>query len=195
MFGRLNFIPILRGHWKGLTDARSRLGGIERQSSRPDRPMRILMLVLPAGIGVFMFLRGGELAAPAPLLTGISLLAGGMLSAFTHLSTLRLKITDINANESADRFAAERGMLDETAAHLLTGSLFCALNAAVLVLGMNVGVSAKGHLTGALAAVATGFSIYIVLLFIAVLPRLYFAYVEMNNVSVALNGFDRRTHE
>ncbi|MFF7980197.1 hypothetical protein ACFZDK_13855 [Streptomyces sp. NPDC007901] len=157
--------------------------------------MRALMLVLPVGIGVVMFSRGGELAAPAPLLTGVSLLAGGMLSAFTHLSTLRLKITDINANESSDRFEAERGMLDETAAHLLTGSLFCALNAAVLVLGMNVSVSAKGHLTGVLAAMATGISSYIILLFVIVLPRLYFAYVEMNNVSVALNGFDRRKHE
>ncbi|MFF3154797.1 hypothetical protein [Streptomyces sp. NPDC057910] len=157
--------------------------------------MRILMLVLPASAAVFMFLRDGELAAPAPLLTGVSLLAGGMLSAFTHLSTLRLKITDINATEGADRFVAERGMLDETAAHLLTGSLFCVLNAAVIVLGMNVSVSVQGHLTGALAAAAAGFSIYIVLLFIAVLPRLYFAYVEMNNVSVALNGFDRRTRE
>ncbi|MGW3413873.1 hypothetical protein [Streptomyces sp. NPDC000888] len=157
--------------------------------------MRIIMVVLPLGLAGVMLLRRGELAAPAALLTGVSLLAGGMLSAFTHLSTLRLKITEINATESADRFEVERGMLDETAAHLLAGSLFCAFNAATLVLGMNVSVSSKGHLTGILAAIATGLSTYIVLIFVAVLPRLYNAYVEMNNVSVALNGFDRRKQE
>ncbi|MDH6542032.1 hypothetical protein [Streptomyces sp. SPB4] len=86
-------------------------------------------------------------------------------------------------------------MLDETASHLLTGSLFCVMDAIVLVVGMNVGTSPQGRLTGVTAALAAGLSSYIALIFITILPRFYNAYVEMNNVSVELDGFDKRKTE
>ncbi|MFB7862231.1 hypothetical protein [Streptomyces sp. NPDC056069] len=183
MSERFNVLPVLRGHWKGLTDGRYR----ERRADVIAR----LSLLLPLTIFGLMLWRGGHLAAPAALLTGVALMAGGMLSAFTHLSTLRLKITDWDKPGTASRFEVERDMLDETAAHLLTGSLLCALNAAVLVIGMNVGVTKTGQLCGFWAAMAAALSSYVLIVFIFVIPRLYSAYVQMNNVSGALSGFDR----
>ncbi|MEV7830351.1 hypothetical protein AB0P12_06935 [Streptomyces subrutilus] len=183
MSERFNVLPVLRGHWKGLTDGRYR-------EKRADIAAR-LSLLLPFAVFGFMLWRHGRLAAPAALLTGVALMAGGMLSAFTHLSTLRLKITDWEKPGVVSRFEVERDMLDETAAHLLTGSLLCALNAAVLVIGMNVGVTKTGHLYGIWAAMAAGLSSYVLIVFVFVIPRLYSAYVQMNNVSGDLSGFNR----
>lgn len=184
MFSRFNFIPVLRGHWKGLTDGRY-------TPPRPDVIARLALLV-PIAIFVFMWHRGGRLATPAALLTGISLLAGGMLSAFTHLSTLRLKIKEWVGNSEASRYEVEKGMLDETAAHLLTGSLLCALDAASLVIGMNVSVTKDGHVYGFWAALAAAISSYILIIFILLVPRLYSAYVGMNDVSPDLDGFQKK---
>lgn len=183
MWERFNVLPVLRGHWKGLTDGRY-AGG------RPDIAARISLLA-PVVIFSLILWRNGKLAAPAALLTGVALMAGGMLSAFTHLSTLRLKITDWETPGSISRFEVEKDMLDETAAHLLTGSLLCALNAAALVIGMNVSVTESGHLYGFWSALAAALSSYVLIVFVFVIPRLYSAYVQMNSVRDDLNGFHR----
>lgn len=181
MFSRFNFIPVLRGHWKGLTDGRY-------TPPRPDVVARLSLLV-PVAVFVLMLLKGGRLSTPGALLTGVALLAGGMLSAFTHLSTLRLKVKEWVGSSEASRYEVEKGMLDETAAHLLTGSLLCALDAASLVIGMNVSVTRAGHLYGFWAALAAAISSYVLIIFVLLVPRLYSAYVEMNDVHPDLNGF------
>ncbi|MFJ8801001.1 hypothetical protein [Streptomyces sp. NPDC102487] len=139
-----------------------------------------------------MWLKEGRLSTPGALLTGVALLAGGMLSAFTHLSTLRLKLKEWSGASEVSRYEVEKGMLDETAAHLLTGSLLCVLDAASLVIGMNVSVTKDGHLFGFWAALAAAISSYVLIIFIFLIPRLYSAYVEMNDVSPDLNGFVSR---
>ncbi|TCR15414.1 hypothetical protein EV578_117110 [Streptomyces sp. BK205] len=80
-------------------------------------------------------------------------------------------------------------MLDETAAHLLTGSLLCAFDVASLVVGMNVSVTKEGHLFGFWAALSAAISSYVLVIFVLLVPRLYSAYVEINDVSPELNGF------
>lgn len=183
MLDRFNVAPILRGHWKGLTNGQYLV-------ARPDLAARAILL-LPIGLFGYLLWRGASLASPAALLTGAALLAGGMLSAFTHLSTLRLKITEWDGEGGASRFSVERDMLDETAAHLLTGSLACVLDAASLVIGMNVSLDKNGQLTGFWAALSSAISLYVLLIFVVVLPRLYSAYVEINRVAGRLSGFTR----
>lgn len=180
---RFNIMPVLRGHWKGLTDRRY----VPRRADILAR----LSLLLPVAVFFLMWRRDGQLAAPAPLLTGVALLMGGMLSAFTHLSVLRLKVTEWSSSGGDSRWEVERGMLDETAAHLLAGALLCAFDAAVLAVGMNVSVTKSGHLCGFWAAAAAALSSYILLIFIFIVPRLYSAYVDLNGVSAELNGFNR----
>ena len=185
MLSRFNVRPVLFGHWKGLTDGRYR-------RYKPDWSARAI-LCIPFVLTGVMWGTGGDLAAPTPLLTAVSLLAGGMLSAFTHLSTLRLKITEWldKEGDEGSNFEVEREMLDETASHLLTGSLLCAIDALLLVVGLNFASSPEGHLTGVFAAIASGVSSYIFLVFVMIVPRLYSAYVEINKVSSKLNGFVR----
>ncbi|MEW1866355.1 hypothetical protein AB0399_39290 [Streptomyces sp. NPDC088194] len=184
MSARFNVLPVLRGHWKGLTDGR-------RAIHRGDKVARS-SIGIPLAVFLLMYLRDGKLASPAPLLTGVSLLAGGMLSAFTHLSSLRLRITDWDGAGGISRFEVERRMLDETAAHLLTGSLLCAIDAGSLVVGMNISLSKSGHLYGFWAALSTALSSYILVIFIFVIPRLYSAYVEINGVGGELSGFTKK---
>ncbi|MGV9452119.1 hypothetical protein [Streptomyces sp. NPDC003635] len=183
MLDRFNVAPILRGHWKGLTNGQYLV-------HRPDLAARAILL-LPLLLFGYLFWRGASLASPAALLTGAALLAGGMLSAFTHLSTLRLKITEWDGDDGVSRFSVEKDMLDETAAHLLTGSLACVLDAASLVIGMNVSLDKEGHLTGFWAALSAGISLYVLLIFVVILPRLYSAYVEINSVTGRMSGFTR----
>ncbi|MFF0132215.1 hypothetical protein ACFYTG_42010 [Streptomyces mirabilis] len=147
---------------------------------------------VPILVFLLMWLKDGRLSTPGALLTGVALLAGGMLSAFTHLSTLRLKLKEWAGASEVSRYEVEKGMLDETAAHLLTGSLLCVLDAASLVIGMNVSVTKDGHLFGFWAALAAAISSYVLIIFIFLIPRLYSAYVEMNDVSPDLNGFVNR---
>jgi hypothetical protein len=181
MLSRFNLIPVVRGSWKGLSDSQY----------KPDWFARAALTLLPGALFVGMLLWGGRLAAPTPILTAVSLLAGGMLSAFTHLSTLRLKITEwLSSPDIDDEFLRdEREMLDESAAHLLTGAMACAIAAGILVLGMNVALDGKGAITGLWAALSSAASAYVLLLFIMAVPRLYSAYVDINKVSSKLSGF------
>ena len=181
MFSRFNLIPVVRGSWKGLSDS----------NYKADRFARIAIVLLPVGLFGGMLTFDGRLAAPTPILTAVSLLAGGMLSTFTHLSTLRLKITEWLASPDVDDdfLRDEREMLDESAAHLLTGAVVCALTASFLVLGMNVAQNEEGAITGFWAALSAAASAYVLLLFVMAVPRLYSAYVDINKVSHNLSGF------
>lgn len=183
MSSRFDIRPVLRGHWKSLTNG-------QYLSYRPDWSARLILL-LPVVLFIVMWVFGGQLAAPTPILTAASLLAGGMLSSFTHLSTLRLKLTEWSDVEGQDRFAVEKEMLDESAAHLLTGVLLCVCDAASLVIGMNVSTSKSGHLVGFWAALSAGISSYVLLIFIIMIPRLYAAWVEINGVIDRLSGLTK----
>ena len=106
MISRFNFRPVLRGHWKGLSNG-------ARDGHHPDWLARII-LATPAGLFVVIWGLKGSFAAPTPILAAVALLAGGMLTAFTHLSTLRMKITELVDEAEDERFVVEREMIDET---------------------------------------------------------------------------------
>ncbi|MEV8195067.1 hypothetical protein AB0P13_23580 [Rhodococcus pyridinivorans] len=188
MLERFNLLPLLRGQLKGLTlDAR---GG-----NPADVLARVVLYGVPLALVVAALIKNWTLAAPVPILTAVSLLAGGTLSAFSSISTLRMKLTEWSGE--SDGRDVDRESLDESVAHLFMIALACVVDAAVLVVGLNFAVGAKGTpeegvLTGAFAAVAIGVTSYIFLTFVMVLPRLYWAYTKMNRVSRKMNGFDAR---
>ncbi|MGB3482967.1 MAG: hypothetical protein WBB07_12225 [Mycobacterium sp.] len=134
-----------------------------------------------------------HLSAPMPLLTAVSLLAGGTLSAFGSLSTLRLKLTE--RSDTRDGKNVYRDSLDESVAHLFMIALACVVDAAILVIGLNVSrgepnTPLQDAVVCAPAWLAIGVTAYIFLAFVMVLPRLYWAYTRMNRVSPQLDGFD-----
>lgn len=160
-----------------------------------DLATRGVLYGVPAAIVTLSLIQGWTLAAPVPILTAVSLLAGGTLSAFSSISSLRLKLTDWSDYD--DGRDVDRESLDESVAHLFMIALACVIDAAVLVIGLNFaqgqeGTAEAGALTGIFGAVAMGLTAYILLTFVMVLPRLYWAYTKMNRVSSKMNGFDAR---
>jgi hypothetical protein len=180
MLGRLLPTSVIRGHWKGLSFYRDDV-------IRPDYASRIAVVAIPVVTAGLMIFFGGKLQAPSALLAGLALLAGGLLAAFGQLSTLRLRLTERMISED-DGQRTDRDYLDETAAHLLMAAYGAALTAAVLVVGMNFGLDAKGALTGWWAGIAAGLAAWVVTIFLMSLPRLYNAYVGINKVRDQLSG-------
>lgn len=184
MSSRFFPVELFRGHWKSLSDYRSR-------KPIADTTTRFFIVFLPLAAGSCLFVFHGALAAPGSLLAGVSLLAGGFLAAFGQISSLRLRLTD-RADHFAETEAIDRDALDETAAHLLVASFMSAMTALVLVLGMNFSSDAKsGAVNGVFAALAVALACYVLLVFVIVIPRLYIAYVNINRVRDELSGTHR----
>jgi len=179
MLGRFSPLDLFRGHFRGLSDYRE-------VRTTPDHLAQLSFVILPAAAGVCTLI-WGKLAAPGPLLTGIALLAGGFLSAFTHLSTLRLRLTERQETwGDSERF--DRDSIDETAAHLLAASYLSGITALLLVVGMNTTNDANGAVTGLWAGLAVASASYVFLLFVVALPKFYRAYLNINSVRPAMSG-------
>lgn len=184
MSARLSPATIFRAHWRALSDYRS-------SKPVPDVVARGAVVVLPLGVGVGAYLADASLRAPDALLTAVSLLAGGFLAAFTHLSGVRSRLTD-RAAAWGDAERIDRDAVDETAAHLLAASYVSGLAVAVLVAGMNLGADKEGALGGTWGAAAIALLVYIFVVFLITLPRLYSAYATSNAVRDELNGLHRK---
>ena len=184
MLGRFDLRPVLRGHLKGLTRA-------DRDRRSADVAARLVIFGVPIATAFAMYFGGAGLSAPEALLTGVALLAGGTLTVFGSLSVLRLRLTA----DAGDDNRMERDGLDESVAHLLAAALACVFDAVVLVVGMNLrpapvdGHAAQTEVTGIPAALAGGLSVYVVVVFLVMIPRLYFAYTSINDVSQRLSGY------
>ncbi|WP_135454706.1 hypothetical protein [Mycobacterium sp. DL99] len=184
--GRFDLRPLFRGQFKSL-----------KLANRSDRPYDIAAIGILYGVPLVLlglsFKLDWYLSAPVPILTAVSLLAGGTLSAFSSLSSLRLKLTEWS--DSHDGKDVYRDSLDESVAHLFMVALACVVDAAVLVVGLNVSRGEPGApraeaVVGVPAFFAIAITAYVFLAFVMVLPRLYWAYTRMNRVSPRLDGFD-----
>ena len=180
---RFDLVPLFRGHWRTLIDlghpTSARVGG--------DLWARGIVIVVPLATAVTMYGFGGKFREPGAILTGLVLLAGGFLSAFTHVASLRQRLTERAAQyEHAER--ANRDYLDETATSLLVGSLLSGVAATFLIVAMNF-ASPTGGITGIAAAIITYLATYIGVLFLMTIPAMYAAYVETNRVRKEIAGF------
>lgn len=176
---RFEVRPVFRGHWKGLTNG---LGS----DCKPDWFARATLVLIPVGVAALSLVLGWKIAQPAPLLGGVSLLAGGLLGAFAQLSSLRLKVSEWTEHDD-DKWLVERELLDETAAHVLLAALLCAVDATLLVIATST-TSASDGLPSGWTATIGAISVYVALMFIICIPRLYSAYVQINSVADHLNG-------
>jgi hypothetical protein len=196
MLDRLLPVEVVRGHWRGLSDYRT-------DTVTADVITRLVLVGASIGTGLAMWLvPGAAIRQPGPLLAGVALFAGSLLAAFGQLSTLRLKLTDLDKAadvakdlqpyEAAPRSNPHtRDFLDETAAHLLLASYLSAVTAAMLVLGSSVFPRSDGSICGPLAGAIGATSTYVFVLFLIALPRLYVAYTTINVVRKQLSGIGR----
>ncbi len=171
---------VFRAHWKGLSDYRQR-------KTRPDHFTRAAMLLTPAGCAAAVFIWDLVIPGAADLLAAVALLAGGFLAAFTHLSSLRLRLEERKAQwRQVEQF--DRDGIDETSAHLLVGAYISGLLIPVLIIGGMFKDEDTDGLTGAWGALAAAGLSYLCLIFLISIPRLYSSYVGFANVRDELNG-------
>lgn len=182
MFDRFNFAPVFLGHWRGLTRDTD-------EGTVPDWGARSILLGVPIIVAALMAWFHVELASPAVLLTAVSLLAGASLSVFAQLSSLRLKLTEWFDEDDTSR-DLDKDSLDESVAHLMAAALTCVIAAVVIVIGMTTADRDTTTLSGPIAYLAGALTTYVGLIFVMLIPRLYYAYVNINNVKGHLNGFD-----
>lgn len=185
MSERFNPMPLLRGHWRGLT-----VDGPDGTTvSAKDVIARAVFFLVPVVLMVIAYLDHWHLKATGPLLSGVALLAGGLLASFGQLTGFRQRLFESMAFEG-DGEATDRNMVDETVAHLLLAAFLCGVDAIILVVALNT--SKDGSTVGGpVATLAIGVSAYIALLFLVAVPRLYIAYATYNKISSHISGTHR----
>lgn len=180
MFQRLIPTAVVRAQWKVLADYRS-------DPSRPDWFTRAAVFGLPFVVGVVVFVTKTSIEEPGALLSGLALLAGGLLASFAQLSDLRLRLTD-RATDRPNSERTDRDSLDETAAHILVSSYMAGLTCILLVVGQQLATDDQGRIVGWMAALVTACASHVGITFLVALPRLYSAYAMMNKVRSNLDG-------
>jgi len=160
--------------------------------SKPDYVARAVLFLAPLAAGLGVMRWDVHIQAPATLLTGIAILAGGFLTAFTHISTLRLRLTE-RQDKQADSEVDDRDLIDEIATLLLIAAFVSVVTAATLVVAMNW--IAEDFLYQWAAASVAALGTEVVALFLLTIPRLYNAYLQINKVRPALSGAHRSKRE
>lgn len=157
--------------------------GKHLSSLRDHRPGRTwdwtalaVLWVVPT-VAAFVMGCVGTITMPAGWFTGVALLTGGLIGSFSYIAGLRVKLAE-RESTFPEGEAQIRQYLDETVAHILTAAYVSALTAIILVIEMNL----NRKLDGLLAALPTWPSVYLLLLITMILPRLFQAYEELNNV-------------
>jgi uncharacterized Tic20 family protein len=179
MTARMNPMPVLRAH------ARTLMNG-----SSIDWTARLIMWVTPVAVGVVTYSLRWRFDAPSSLLTGVSLLMGGLLSTAGVLSTLRLKLTD--RDESHKAAAEAKRNLDEAVPHVLTAALASLTSAVIIIIAMNYPIAHNdATINRGFSCVIAAVLTFVAVLFVATIIRLYAAYVQVNSVPQELNGFVR----
>lgn len=187
---RFSIVPVIRGHWKGLTNDRP------DGTTKPDFATRCALLVIPLAIAGCTLWFGWQITSPAATLSAIALLSAGLLGVFTQLSGLRVRLTERQDEEWLD---VERDGIDEAVAHILFAFILCIATSALLVVGMNSippSPNTDGNVVPQLlskcwSAPILAIASYILLTMFILVPKLYSAYTEMNEVRNELNGFHR----
>jgi hypothetical protein len=189
MASRLNLRPVLFGHWRGLTMRRYMPNG--DVVSRPYVPARTLTLLVPAaaGVGCWLWLRGRndtwslppEFAGAA--IAAAALLSAGLVAAFAVLVGWRDRLTE----RDRARERALRAMVDEAVAHVLLATLESVLVVPAAALSMIL----HGGAARAATTLTWILSAHVIFLFVLLVPRLYSAYGQTNEIEEHVDGLSR----
>jgi hypothetical protein len=179
---------LFRGHFRSLAIR-------DEDSTRQNWPVTAVVYGLPFATLVFCSLLEQiwhlpvVLQKPGAVLSAAALLAGGTLAAFTHLSTLRLKLTE-RSIESKDTEQADRDMVDEVAIHLIMAALSSTFTALLLILGITfaTGSTSTDEIRGPFAWMVFSALTFNGILYWIAFPRLFLTYVEINSVSKSMAG-------
>lgn len=178
MTDRFSALPVARGAWKGLANS-------TRTGRSPDKVALAILIVVPVLVGVTCFALDWHLSHVDPLLAGVALLSGVLLSSFAHLATWRSRLVEREERfDTAD--AAERDSVDEAVALILWAALVSMVAAALIVIAQNAAPAGLGRPWASLVLVTCT---HVFLLFLIIVPKLYASYVRANRVPDHRSGF------
>lgn len=188
---RLSPLPIIRGHWKGLSQ-RDYGSPEEPPTVTPDRVAQVLTIGVPLATAITILavppVKGIDIGVAVGLgLAWSALTSAGLLGAFTLLAGWRARLSDRQAGASylEVRQRPLLALVDEAVAHVMVGVID-----ALMVAVFTVAAALAGHpLTRPLMAVAAAAAAHTVFLFGLMVTRLYSAYTQVEHVRDEVNGF------
>ncbi|GLB62712.1 hypothetical protein NCCP2495_05900 [Dietzia sp. NCCP-2495] len=181
---RFQVKSLFSAHWKGLSQE------TDGSEPVPDWYARSVLLAGATIAGLAGLFTQAPLGEPSLRLAAFALLTGSLLTVFAQLSSLRLKLTEWFSEEDIGH-RVEKNMIDESVAHVLFAAMLSLVAAGVTAVDAAVpalGKYADLVINALLAGVTFSLIYYIVALVVLTLPRLYGAYVAVNDVSRDLNG-------
>lgn len=179
MLARLNPLIVVRAHWRSLE--------IRTPTSRSsDTAAKVILLGVPTTVGALAFFSDLELQSPGVLVSALSLFSAGLLAAFAQLASIRSRYPA--PTEAWDPERLTREMLDEAIAHILTAALISVTTAVLVIVGMNVGDAAGQSINQWFSIVVSVFGIYMFLVFIMTIRKLFGAYVSANQIDLRKVG-------
>jgi hypothetical protein len=188
---RLSLSPILWGHWKGLSQRT--YAGEDLVGVTPDYVSRSLVILLPLGAAAIVSWAPIRPTLSFESVVGLSLawsalVSAGLIGTFAVLAGWRARL---NERAKTDRYyrSVEKpvaALVDEAVAHTLMG-VIDALLLALLAAGS---AAFPSPLHRYVLALAIMFATHAALLFVIISTRLYSAYVQVEQVATAVNGFD-----
>ncbi|MBY6708058.1 hypothetical protein HQ308_14730 [Rhodococcus sp. BP-241] len=179
---RFSLTNVFAAHWKGLSKP-----AVGDALPERDKAAQLVLALGPVLAGVAVAGLGVQLSSPGIIVAALSLLTGSLLTVFTQLSTLRLKLTEwYDADEVEHR--SDKDAIDESVAHVLTAALLSLVATMVAVAAVVVADTQLPVLQGGVAAVLVAVVAYVLLLLIMLIPRLYGAYVSVHDIDDNLNG-------
>jgi hypothetical protein len=171
-FDRFDVRPLFYDHIRSLRKVQH---GVEEDYLRPDYAARITLYGLPATLAVLSCWRGWKLTDPGSIAAGCALMAGILFTAFTQLGTLRDRLED--RQESVGDVT--RRLFRETAAHLLVGALASATESGILVFASGIRDNPDAKVAVFPTAIVLAFALYIFLLFVMAVRKMYSAYLRV----------------
>lgn len=183
MTDRFDPTDIIVAHFKGLKNRRY---DRERPIGVPDRAARYLLYVAPLAVGAVVLAKRGHLAGPDGVLAAAGILLAAFLMSFTQIAIWRERLT-ARRLERAQADVHQRDSLDEATAHLMMAMYACVALTVDVVIGKNFATD-KGDLSGVTAAIASALGTYLVLLLLIIIPKLYSAYAQVNELDDEMSG-------
>lgn len=182
MIERFSLRSVLSAHWKGLSKPTE-----GDQQPEPDYAARLVLVIAAPLAGLAVGVLQFALTSPAIIVAALSLLTGSLLTVFTQLSTLRLKLTEWYDLDDVEH-RPNKDAIDESVAHVLTAALLSLTATVVAVAATVLSDQNLPALKGAVAGVVVALMTYVLLLLLMLIPRLYGAYVAVHDVEDRLNG-------
>lgn len=171
-FDRFDVRPLFLDHLRSLRRVQL---DVDEDQLRPDLTARLVLYGLPVIVGIVSIWQRWRLGDPGSIGAACALLAGILFTAFTQLATFRDRLED-RGEAIGD---VTRRLFRETAAHLMVGSLASAVESAVLVVASGIRADPDQKLDNGSTTIALALGLYIFLLFVMAVRKMYSAYLRI----------------